>query len=1238
MPPVNERGGWCSLFLVLLAACSERPELHDVTAQAQTLSRKEAALVSRLATARPWSERAGQMLPVLLPQRADGFARLGPASQALQLRLRGAAPSKLRLEHQDRTAVYRDVRPSTDALLIFGGDWLEQLWLLRDANAPRRLEVELAFEGPVHPGPRGALGFLDAHGDTLFSMSEPIALDAEGTRLPLRASWSSGVLTLELTGDDVHFPVLIDPVFTLTQWREVSLPGRSEHATAQLGSRLVLFGGTGDGGLRDDTWEWDGTRWFRRNPTMRPTPRKRHTMTTVGNKVLLFGGEDDVNTELNDLWEWDGTTWTQRVTTNAPPTRQQHGAAALGSSLLIFGGLRNAFGRDTLLGDTWLWNGQTWTEVQGPAPSARAGATLAALGNRIILSGGAGLNFIDDLWEWTGTTWNPLTPAGPRPAARYGAAMVNTGGKLLLFGGVTSSSYSQESWEFDGVRWTLVGTVGPSTRPSLAFFQNQPLLIGGRALVGAGAPLSSLWRWSGTAWTALTHDSPFPRDVLAAERGTDVLVQANGETWSWNGAEWTQLMVTSPPRRSFGAMATVGTKTILFGGSINGQGPQADTWEWDGISWTLKSPAASPSARQGHSMARRGTNLVLFGGQTANGDSAETWEWDGTTWLDRTSAGPSARAYAAMATRGNSVTLFGGNAMFGGSDQTWEWDGTSWSQRQPAVSPLPRSGHAMASFSGSVLLFGGGTSFNPSLGTWLWDGSSWARLTTPEPRDRTRHAMAGTGSKVVLFGGDFMPETWEFLTASGLGSTCTADDECLSRACIDGVCCDTSCGGGLPDCEACSIAAGSSSDGVCSTIAAGRVCRPPTNFCDLPEACTGASRSCPPDLHLPALTPCRAASCQNDLATLASKCSAIGTCPFETQSCGAGTCNGAICDSCAADTQCANSQWCRAGVCAPRLVLGSTCSVDRQCQSGVCADAVCCSSPCRGQCEACGPAGQCAAVVGAPIGGRPTCVTSEATCAGSCDGTNGASCTYPLVGTCRPEQCVGSQYTAAGTCDGAGGCAAGPSASCSPGRCDSTNACTLECASDSDCSAGATCVGQRCRVRGPCTDASQCSSGFCVDGNCCDRACEGTCEACDVAGQGGTCVPVTGPPHGQRTDCTGDGVCKGTCNGLERERCSHPTSECGPPRCVDAKVETSRCDGRGACIAQEPISCAPFVCGGGQCPVRCTDDESCVAGSACDAGVCVARPAGGCGCGSVELAPLLALVALTLRRRSTGSR
>jgi len=61
----------------------------------------------------------------------------------------------------------------------------------------------------------------------------------------------------------------------------------------------------------------------------------------------------------------------------------------------------------------------------------------------------------------------------------------------------------------------------------------------------------------------------------------------------------------------------------------------------------------------------------------------------------------------------------------------------------------------------------------------------------------------------------------------------------------------------------------------------------------------------------------------------------------------------------------------------------------------------------------------------------------------------------------------------------------------------------------------------------PCTSPAQCPTGFCVDGVCCDRACDGACEACDMAGTVGTCVPV---PAGRDPDneCPVCGVCNGT--------------------------------------------------------------------------------------------------------------
>lgn len=101
---------------------------------------------------------------------------------------------------------------------------------------------------------------------------------------------------------------------------------------------------------------------------------------------------------------------------------------------------------------------------------------------------------------------------------------------------------------------------------------------------------------------------------------------------------------------------------------------------------------------------------------------------------------------------------------------------------------------------------------------------------------------------------------------------------------------------------------------------------------------------------------------------------------------------------------------------------------------------------------------------------------------------------------------------------------------------------------------------------GQCASSADCGSGFCVDGLCCDRACGGQCEACDVAGMEGTCTPVVaGPPHA-----------------------SHP-------------------------------SCGTYVCAPQGCLTSCRTDSDCIAGSICAAGSCregqSAISGGGCSVG-----------------------
>jgi hypothetical protein len=111
------------------------------------------------------------------------------------------------------------------------------------------------------------------------------------------------------------------------------------------------------------------------------------------------------------------------------------------------------------------------------------------------------------------------------------------------------------------------------------------------------------------------------------------------------------------------------------------------------------------------------------------------------------------------------------------------------------------------------------------------------------------------------------------------GAACSTTRECKSGFCVDGVCCDTACGGGASDCQACSKAAGGSTDGTCQKSAAGTVCRAMAGACDVAETCTGTSEICPADKLRSRSYTCRASTGPCDVAE---KCSGSSvTCPAD---------------------------------------------------------------------------------------------------------------------------------------------------------------------------------------------------------------------------------------------------------------------------------------------------------------------------------------------------------------------
>lgn len=123
---------------------------------------------------------------------------------------------------------------------------------------------------------------------------------------------------------------------------------RARHAMAYDPSRqrVVLFGGeTGGGGLRGDTWEWDGATWAL-VANSGPGLRAGHVMfyDPARRRVLLFGGVGSGGEPSSELWEWNGAAWTRLATDGEPSPRSASAAAydPVGRVAVVSGGLGTA--------------------------------------------------------------------------------------------------------------------------------------------------------------------------------------------------------------------------------------------------------------------------------------------------------------------------------------------------------------------------------------------------------------------------------------------------------------------------------------------------------------------------------------------------------------------------------------------------------------------------------------------------------------------------------------------------------------------------------------------------------------------------------------------------------------------------------------------------------------------------------------------------------------------------------
>ncbi len=221
---------------------------------------------------------------------------------------------------------------------------------------------------------------------------------------------------------------------------------------------VVLFGGL-TGNTRDgQTWEWNGINWTPR-VVSGPSPRSDASMVydSARRVIVLFGGFTGAGPGApnSETWEWDGTTWTQRAVTNPPPraVAAMTYDVARGKTVL-FGG-SNLF---TFRSDTWEWDGTTWTQRSSTGPTRRYAHAMAYDPRRgaSVLFGGVAYDGVagemrdnGETWEWNGSSWTQLALSGPEPRSHHAMAYSPHGAVLVFGGDDQSGSAFVDTWTMD---------------------------------------------------------------------------------------------------------------------------------------------------------------------------------------------------------------------------------------------------------------------------------------------------------------------------------------------------------------------------------------------------------------------------------------------------------------------------------------------------------------------------------------------------------------------------------------------------------------------------------------------------------------------------------------------------------------------------------------------------------------------------------------------------------------------
>ncbi|MCR9248548.1 MAG: hypothetical protein NXI31_26270 [bacterium] len=296
---------------------------------------------------------------------------------------------------------------------------------------------------------------------------------------------------------------------------------------------------------------------------------------------------------------------------------------------------------DTATGtQDYLWSGTVWNPLPANVRPAHVRSTLVADGQRARLvaftpdSPGPG----GQTWEWDGTTWTQQQPLAS-PTARDSTAMVfdPASGLTMLHGGHVGSTTLRDTWLWDGSNWVQSTAPAPATTAAVELVLDR---TDGVLLLDRAAMSTRDYRWSNGTWVPGPESLRMvDQTLLGNDRARGVLTMLQGDrTYDWDGFAWRHLATGGPGPRLGTTLAfdPSSNDMLLFGGHVGPQSQQ-DTWLWNGSQWRQRTPANRPSRRHGHAMFTSSAlnGVVLFGGTSGPLTFSDTWLWQNGTWTER---------------------------------------------------------------------------------------------------------------------------------------------------------------------------------------------------------------------------------------------------------------------------------------------------------------------------------------------------------------------------------------------------------------------------------------------------------------------------------------------------------------------------------------------------------------------------------------------------------------------------